>query len=120
MSFENDKGRDSYTQYYLPTVEIRDYNVMINRRNFFDQPITNHLKTYDNIRKIVTAQGDDYTTGCLLDYPYLKKHNNLIAIDLSKQQILDADLKARQKINFTGNLDRAKGATTFFISEEAK
>ena len=54
-------------------MEIKDYNVMIDGRNFFDQPIKNDLKTYDDIRKIATGQGDDYTTGCLLDYPYFKK-----------------------------------------------
>ena len=58
---------------------------MIDGRNLFDQPIKNDLKTYDNIRKIVTGQGDDYTTGCLLDYSYFKKYCKLIAIDLGKQ-----------------------------------
>ena len=90
---------------------------MINGRNFFDQPIKNDLKTYDNIRKIVTGQGDDYTTGCLLDNPYFKKCYKLIAIDLGK---LDADPGAIQQITFDGNLDRAKGSTIFFITEEAK
>ena len=60
----------------------RLYNVMIDGRNFFDQPIKNDLKTYNNIRKIANGQGDYYTTGCLLDYPYFKKYNKLIAIDL--------------------------------------
>ena len=64
-------------------MEIKDY-VLIDGRNFFDQPIKNDLKTYDNIRKIATGQGDDYTPGCLLDYPYFKKYYKLIAIDLSK------------------------------------
>ena len=66
---------------------------MIDRRNFFDQPIKSDLKTYDNIRKIVTGQGDDYTTGCLLDYPYFKKYYTLIETHLSKQQKLGADPK---------------------------
>ena len=74
MSFKDENGRKSHKQYYLLTVEIRDYNVMIDGRNFFDQPITNYLKTYDRNRKIATDQGDDYTTGCLLDYPYFKKY----------------------------------------------
>ena len=120
MSFKDDDGQESHKQYYLPTVEIKDYNVMIDGINFVDQPIKNDLNTYDNIRKIRTGQGDDYTTGCLLDYPYFKKYCKLIAIDLSKQQKLDADSKAIQQINFTRNLDRAKGATIFFIIEEAK
>ena len=97
---------------------IKDYNVIIDGRNFFDQPIKNDLKTYDNIKKIVTGQGDDYTTGWLLDYSYFKKYYKLIAIDLSKQQ--DADLKAIQQIIFTENLDREEGLTMFFIIEETK
>ena len=120
LSFENDNDRESHKQYYLPTVEIKDYNVMIDERNIFDQPIKNYLKTYDNIRKISTGQGDDYTTGCLLDYLYFKRTYKLIAIDLRKQQKLDADPKSVQQINFTENLDRAQGATKFFIIEEAK
>ena len=78
MSFRDDDGRESYNQYYLLCVEIKDYNVMIDGRNFFDQPIKNDLKTYNSIRKIVTGQGDDYTTGCLLDYPYSKNTINYL------------------------------------------
>ena len=77
------------------------------------------MRTYDNIGKITTGQGDDYTTGCLVDYNYFKKHK-MIAIDLSKQQALDADPKALQQINFTGNLERDNGSIMFFIIEEAK
>ena len=85
MPFKDDDGRESYKQYYLSIVEIKDYNVIINCRNFFDQPTKNDIKTLDNIRKIATGQGDGYTAGCLLDYTYFKKHYKLIAIDLSKQ-----------------------------------
>ena len=77
-------------------------------------------KTYENIRKIATGQGGDYITGCLLDYTYFKDHYKMIAIDLSKQQELDADPRAIQQINFTANLDENDGATMFFIIEEAK
>ena len=118
MSVKDDDSRESHNQYHLPTVQIKDYNVIIDGRNFFDQPIKNDLKTYDNIKKIVTGQGDDYTTGWLLDYSYFKKYYKLIAIDLSKQQ--DADLKAIQQIIFTENLDRKEGLTMFFIIEETK
>ena len=93
---------------------------MIDVKNFFDQPINSVTKTYENIRKIATGQGDDYTTGCLLDYPYFKDHYKMIAIDLSKQQALDADPRAIQQINFTANLDKDGNTTTFFITEEAK
>ena len=67
---------------------------MIDGRNFFNQPVQNDLKIYDDIRKIATGQGDDYRTGCSLDFPYFKKYCKLLAIDLSKQQKLNADLKA--------------------------
>ena len=75
-------------------MKIKDYNVMIDGRNFFNQPVQNDLKIYDDIRKIATGQGDDYRTGCSLDFPYFKKYYKLLAIDLSKQQKLNADLKA--------------------------
>ena len=75
---------------------------MINGQNFFDQPVKTDLRIYDNIWKIATSQRDDYTTGYLLDYPYFKKYYELIAMDLSNQQALDADSKAIQQINFTG------------------
>ena len=92
-----------HTKYYLPNAQIKDYNVIINGRDFFDQSIKNDLKTYDDIRKIATGQGDNYTTGCLLDYNYFKKHYKLFSIDLSKQQKLAADPKPMQQINFKGN-----------------
>ena len=78
---------------------------MINGKNFFDQPIKNNKVTYENIRKIATGQGDDYTTGCLLNYPYFKDSYKMIVVDLSKQQALNADPRAIQQINFTSNLE---------------
>ena len=68
LAFENDEHRTDHEKIYLPTVEIKDYNIVVNGENFFDQPIKNNKVTYENIRKIATGQGDDYTTGCLLDY----------------------------------------------------
>ena len=120
LSFENDAHRRSYKRYSLPTVEIKDYNVMIDGKNLFKQPVKNHLITYENIQKIATGQGDDYTTGCLLDYSYFKNYCKIIATDLSKQQAFDADPEAIQQINFTGNLDRAGQTTMVFIIKEAK
>ena len=120
MSCKDNDDRESHKQYYLPTVETKDYNALIDVRNLFENPIKNDLKTYDNMKKIAAGQGDDYTTGCLLDYPYFKKYYKLIAIDLSKQQKLDADAKAIQRINFTGNLDRAEGATMFSLLKKRK
>ena len=78
------------------------------------------MRTYDNTQKIAAGQGDDYTTGCLLDYNCFNKYYEMIVIDLSKQQKLDAYPKAKQQIDFTGNLEWAEGATKFFIIEKAK
>ena len=72
----------------------------------FNKLVKDNLITYDNIRKIATRQGDDYATGCLLDYSYFKNYYKIIAIHLSKQQELDAGPKAIQQINFSTNLDR--------------
>ena len=93
---------------------------MIDGKSFFNQPVKSDIRTYDNIRKIETGQGNDYTSGCLLDYNYFNNYYKMIAIDLSKQQALDADPKAIQQINFTEKLDQVEGATMFFITEEAK
>ena len=120
LSFENEDDRRSQSNYYLPKVEVKDYNVIIDGKTFFDQPINHDFRTYENIRKTATCQGDDYTMGCLLDYPYFKENYKIIAIDLRKQQALDADPRAIQQINFTANLDRAENTTMFFIIEEAK
>ena len=120
LAFSNDNHRISTKRYNLPDVEIKDYNIMINGENFFDQPIKNKKTAYENIRKIATGQGDDYTTGCLLDYPYFLDTYKMIAVDLSKQQALDADPRAIQQINFTANIDRAGNTRIYFILEEAK
>ena len=99
LAFEHDNDNDwrtSNRRYYIRNVEIKDYNVTIAGKNFFDQPVKNDKVTYENIRKTTIGQGDDYTTGCLLDYTYFKKYYKMVAIDLSKQQVLDADPKAIQ------------------------
>ena len=85
---------------------------MIDGQNIFYQPVKNNLMTYDIIRKFATVQGDDYKTGCLLDYIYFRKYYKMIVIDLSKQKAFDADQKAIEQINFTGNL--AQGTVKFF------
>ena len=120
LSFENEDDRASHSTYYLPIVEIKDCNIMIDGRNFFDQPLNKMNKTYENIRKIATGKGDDYATGCLLDYLYFKENYKMIAIDLSKQQVLDEDPRKIQQINFTSNLDRTGNTTFFFIIEQEK
>ena len=72
------KLKETDTKYFLPRVNITNYNVLMDGRKFYDQPINDLVKQYDEIRKTVTGQGDDYTTGCLLDYQYFKDHYNLI------------------------------------------
>ena len=96
--------RNSHTKYFLPRVNITNYNVLIDRRNFYDQPFNDLVKQYDEIRKTAIGQGDDYITGCLLNYHYFKDHYNLIAVDLSKKKELDADSRAMQHIEFYGIL----------------
>ena len=88
--------RDSHRKYFLPRINITNYNVLIDGRNFYEQPINDQIKKYDEIRKVTTGKGDDYTTGCLLDYQYFKDHYQLIAVDLFKQKELDADPRAIQ------------------------
>ena len=115
LFFENKNDRTSHPTYCLPKVEIKDYNIMIVGRNFFHKPRNSMTKTYENILKIATGQGDDYTTGCFLDYSYFKDHYKMITIDLSKQQALDADPRTAQQISSTANLEKAEGTTMFFL-----
>ena len=120
MSFEDNAHQKAYNQCFLSTVETKDYNVLINDKNYFDQSVKNDKRTYDNNQMITTGQRDDYTTACLLDYIYFKNYFKMIDTDLSKQQELDADPKVNEQISFTGNLDWDKNTTIFVITEEAK
>ena len=86
--------------YLLPGGEINNYNVLIDGRNFYAQPINGLIKQNDEVRKVSTEQGGDYTTGCLFDYAYFKDNYKLISIDLTKQKALDAHLRAIQQIVF--------------------
>ena len=119
LAFENDTQRTSHTGSYLSNVEIKNY-VMINEENLFDQPIKYNKVTYENIRKVAIGKGDDYTNDCLLDYPYFRDNYKMIAVDLSRQQALDADPRAIQQINFNANLDRPNDTRVYFILEESK
>ena len=110
--------RNSHTKYFLRRVNIINYNVLINGRNFYDQPVNDLVKQYDEIRKTGTVQGDDYTTECLLDYQYFKGHYNLIAVDLSKQKELDADSKAIQQIEFYGMLKTNSQMCTVLVKSK--
>ena len=114
LSFENENDRTSFSKYYVPKVEIKDFNVLIDGKSFFDVPVKNKEEAYEKIMSI--SKNNDYTTGNLLDYEYFSKHYKLIAIDLSKQiELENPDLK--QQINFIGRLTRNEGAPMFFIIE---
>ena len=92
LSFENENDRTSFSKYYVPNVQIKDFNVLIDGKSFFDMPIKNGEETYEQI--IEMGRNNDYTTGNLLDYEYFSKHYKLIAIDLSKQiELENPDLK---------------------------
>ena len=90
---------------FLPRVDIKDYNVLIDGRNFYDQNISYDFKKYEKLRKIMTGRGEDYTTGSLLDYDYWEKKYKLICCDLCKQKVLDSNPKANQQIEFVYKLD---------------
>ena len=114
----NTSTAKSYRKYFLPRVKIENYNIEIDGRKFYDQPINDSIKKYDEIRKISTGQGDDYTTGCLLDFSYFEKNYRLIAVDLSKQKVLDADSRTIQQIIFTGKTSQA--SVIYYIYEKSK
>ena len=120
LAYDNTAGNnqvsiDSFKKYFLPRVKIENYNIEIDGRNFYDQPVNDSIKQYDEIRKISTGQGDDYTAGCLLDFAYFEKNYKLIAADLSKQKALDADSKAIQQVIFTGKIKARSDNTRVII-----
>ena len=108
-------NRDSFSHYYVPNVEIKDFNVLIDGKSFFDLPVKNEEEAYEKI--IDMSNNNDYTTGNLLDFAYFKENYRLIAIDLSKQ----TKLKDPQQINFIGKLEnQADGASMFLIIEKSE
>ena len=128
LAYNNTEGNnqvsvDSFKKYFLPRVEIETYNIEIDGRNFYDQPINDSIKQYDEVRKVSTGPGEDYTTGCLLDYAYFKDNYRLITADLNKQKALDADSRAIQQIMFTGEI-KATAANTrviiYYILEQSR
>ena len=109
---------DSYDKYFLPRLKTDNYNIEIDGRNFYDQSTNDSIKQYDEIRKISTGQIDDYATGCLWDFAYFSKKCILIAVDLSKQNDLDAHSRAIQQILFTGKL--SANVLIYYILEKLK
>ena len=128
LHYDNTAGNskvsvDSFKKYFLPRVKIENYNIESDGRNFFDQAINDSIKQNNKITKISTGQGDDYTTGCLLDFAYFEKNYRLIAADLSKQKALDADSRAVQQSIFTGKIKATADNTRviiYYILEESK
>ena len=114
LSFENETDRTSFSKHYVPKVEIKDFNVLIDGKPFLEIPVKNEEGAYETI--IEMSKNNDYTTGNLLDYEYFKDHYKRIPIDLSKQIELEIpDLN--QQINFIGSLEE-NNATMFFIIEK--
>ena len=106
--------KNVFSHYYVPDAEIKDFNVLLDAKSFFDLPVKNEEKAYEKI--IEMSNNNDYRTGNLLDFAYFKKHYKLIAIDLSKP----AKLKDPHQINFIGKFSNILGATTFFIIEKSE
>ena len=114
LTFDNEDDRTSFSKYYLPKGEIKDFNVLIDGKPFFEIPVKNKEEGYEAV--IEMTKNNNYTTGNLLDYEYFEDHYKLIAIDLSKQiELENPDLK--QKINFIGRLEE-NNAAMFFIIEK--
>ena len=114
LTFINEDDRTSFSKYYVPKVEIKDFDVLIEGKPYFKIPVKNKEEGYEAI--IETSKNNDYTTGNLLDYEYFKDHYKLIAIDLSKQIELE-NPNLKQQINFTGRLEE-NNAAMFFITEK--
>ena len=116
LAYQNVDDRQSFSQFYLPRVMVKDFNVIIDKLVFFDLPIkTEEEEAYEKIIDI--SRNNEYTTGNLLDYDYFKKYYKLIAIDLSKQQVLQENEDLIQQINFVGRLEQAANV---FIKIEKK
>ena len=114
LAYQNVDDRQSYDEFYLPKVMVKEYNVIIDKLAFFDLPIKTEEEAYEKIIDI--SRNNEYTTGNLLDYDYFKKYYKLIAIDLSKQQVLQENEDLIQQINFIGRLQEA--ANIFIIIEK--
>ena len=122
-SGDNQASIDSFKKILSSDSKTENYNIEIDGRNFYKQPINDSVKQYDEVRKISTGQGDDYRTGCLLDFAYFEKNYRLIAADLSKQKALDADSRAIQQIIFTGKIKATVANTRviiYYILEQSK
>ena len=114
----NQATRNCQQKYYLPRINLKKYNVIIDGRNFYDNPIESDIEKDRELKKVMIAKGEDYTTGSLLDYDYFKKNYKLVAADLSKQKELDADPRAIQQIEFKYMLET--NSTIYWVLEKSK
>ena len=114
LAYQTADDRQSFSQFYLPKVMVNDFNVIIDKLAFFDLPIKTEEEIYEKIIDI--SRYNEYTTGNLLDYDYFNKYYKLIAIDLSKQEVLQENEDLIQQINFIGRLEQA--ANVFIIIEK--
>ena len=110
--------RNKRTKYYLPRIELKIYNVIIDGRIFYDNPIESDIEKYRELKKVMIGKGEDYTTGSLLDYDYFNEHYKLVAVDLSKQKELVADPRAIQQIEFKYKLET--DSTIYWVLEKSK
>ena len=106
---------ESRRRYYLPRAEIKDYNVLIDGRNFYDQNVNSSIVRYNELLKMTTGRSEDYSTECLLDYDYYIKDFNIVGIDLSHQPILDSDPKINQQIEFVYKLPSGNAAINYVL-----
>ena len=114
----NQPTRDGQRKYFLPRIDLNKYNVIIDGRNFCDNPIESDIEKYRELKKVMIGKGKDYTTGSLLDYNYFKEYYKLIAVDLFKQKELDADPRAIQQIEFKYMLGTS--STIYWVLEKSK
>ena len=121
MAYNRENGqptRNGQRKYYLPRIDLEEYNVIIDGRNFYDNPIESDIEKYRELKKVMIGKGEDYTTGSLLDFNYFDKHYKLVAVDLSKQKELDADPRAIQQIEFKYML--GTNPTIYWVLEKSK
>ena len=121
MAYNRENGQPTRTgqqKYYLPRIDLEKYNVIIDGRNFYDNPIESDIEKYRELKKVMIGKGEDYTTGSLLDFNYFDKHYKLVAVNLSKQKELDADPRAIKQIEFKYML--GTNSTIYWILEKSK
>ena len=121
MAYNSANGqptRNGQRKYCFPRIDLNKYNVIIERRNFYDNPIENNIEKYRELKKVMIGKGEDYTTGSLLDFNYCNKHYKLVAVDLSKQKELGADPTAIQQIEFMYMIGTS--STIYWVPEKSK